>query len=387
MPWRESSVVDQRLEFVQLAAANSVPFAELCRRYGVKRDTGYKWLRRYRDEGVGGLADRSRKPHRSPGRTSAEMEELVCGVRRAHPAWGGRKIRAFLSRQGHTAVPAPSTITAILRRRGLMADAVAPPRAYQRFEAEAPNELWQMDFKGYLTLSNGRRCHPFGVLDDHSRFNLALAASSDQRTPTVESYLKDAFRHFGLPRAVLCDNGSPWGNTWDQPWTPLGVWLCDLGVRVIHSRPFHPQTQGKEERFHRTLDLEVISTRPSWEDISQLQGAFDAWRTIYNHHRPHQALGDAVPADRYRPSERPFPTRLPSLEYPDGTAVRKVDARATISFSGHRFKVGKAFRGRHVGVRPTTTDGVFDVYYRHQLIKQLDLSPMSPNARPPSPRS
>ena len=383
MPWRESAVVDQRLEFVRLAETSSIPFAQLCRRYGVKRDTGYKWLARYHQQGAAGLRDRSRKPHRSPWRTPRKTEELVCEVRRANPAWGGRKIRGFLLRQGHVEVPAGSTITQILRRNDLMADNITQPRAYKRFEAEAPNRLWQMDFKGWVALANGQRVHPFGLLDDHSRYNLCLQASENQRTPTVKGYLTSVFAHYGLPNRILCDNGSPWGHTVGYPWTPLTVWFADLGIVTSHIAPFHPQTQGKEERFHRTLDLEVISTRALWDTTSQLQGAFDEFRTLYNHHRPHEALGETVaPADRYRPSPRALPNQLPPLTYPQGSAVRKVGETAVISFKGRRFKVGKPFRGLHVGVRPTTSDGVFDVYYRHHKIKTIDLSTMSPNARP-----
>lgn len=382
MPWRESSVVDQRLEFVRLANQNSVSHAELCRRFGVKRDTGYKWLARFQQDGVDGLTDRSRKPQRSPNRTTPETEELVCGVRRAHPAWGGRKIRGFLLRQGHE-VPAASTITQILRRNDLMADADPQPRAYRRFEAPAPNRLWQMDFKGWVTMAKGGRLHPFGLLDDHSRYNLSLRASGNQRTPTVKGYLTEAFSHYGLPDRILMDNGSPWGHTVGYPWTPLTVWLADLGIANSHIRPFHPQTQGKEERFHRTLDLEVICTRARWDTAAQLQAAFDDFRTLYNHHRPHEALGETVvPADRYQASPRAFPDRLPELDYPPGTVVRKVSNKASISFKNRRYRVGKAFRGLFVGVCPTTTDGVYEVYYRHHQVKTIDLSTMSPNARP-----
>jgi transposase InsO family protein len=284
-------------------------------------------------------------------------------------------IRGFLLRQGHQGIPAASTITQILRRRGLVDPTPAPPRDHQRFEAPFPNALWQMDFKGYLTLANGKRCHPFGALDDHSRYNVVLAASTDQRTPTVRELLSAAFRRYGLPDRILCDNGSPWGNTWDQPWTSLGVWLCDLGVVVSHGRPYHPQTQGKQERFHRTLDLEVLSTRPRWVGFDELQAAFDDFRVLYNHHRPHSALGETVvPADRYRPSERALPDVVPPVDYPDGTEVRKVDANARISFKGRIIRVGKAFRGRPIGVRSSATDGVYHLYYRSQLIRTVDLT-------------
>lgn len=388
MPWRELSVVDQRLEFVRLAESGVVSFAELCRRFGVKRDTGYKWLGRYQRFGVDGLVDRSRRPLRSPLRTSGAVEELVCAVRRAHPAWGGRKIRGFLLRQGHEGVPAASTITQILRRHGLLIPAVPPRRDYQRFEADAPNRLWQMDFKGWFRLATGQRVHSFGVIDDHSRFNLSLRASTNQRTPTVQGYLSAVFATYGLPDRILCDNGSPWGNTEGQPWTPLTVWFADIGIATSHIRPFHPQTQGKEERFHKTLQLEVIAQRPRWDSIDQLQDAFDDFRTLYNQHRPHEALGETVvPADRYQPSSRSLPATVPNVTFPAGSIPRKVSDAAYIQFQGRKFRIGKAFRGRYVGVRPTTTDGIYNIYYRHHLIKTIDLSTKSPNARPPSPRS
>ncbi len=261
MPWRQVTVLEARLEFCRLVEAGGVPFAELCRRFGVKRDTGYKWLARFRVEGEAGLGDRSRRPYGSPARTPAGMEELVCRVREAFPAWGGRKIRGFLLRQGWAGVPAASTISGILRRRGLLSEPVRP-RAWQRFERAAPNELWQMDFKGFFSLADGRPVHSLGILDDHSRYSLCLAACPDQQTQTVKGLLVATFRRHGLPWAMLTDNGSPWGSTGPEPWTPLTVWLLDLGIDPIHSRPYHPQTGGKEERFHWTLDLEVIRTRP-----------------------------------------------------------------------------------------------------------------------------
>jgi len=315
-----------------------------------------------------------------------EVEDLVCGVREEHPAWGGRKIRGFLLRQGWEQVPAASTITQILRRHQQVA-APAPPRGYRPFEHPAPNDLWQMDFKGSFRLSDGQPVHTLGVLDDHSRFNLCLAACADEQTLTVKTLLVATFRHYGLPKAMLTDNGSPWGNDWGQPWTPLTVWLADLGVNPIHSRPRHPQTAGKEERFHRTLDLEVINTRPAWDSYPQVQDAYNRWRPIYNHHRPHQSLGETVvPADRYQPSPRPYPEHVEPPDYPDGSDIRTV-THSRFSWRGRRWRAGKAFHGKTIAIRPTTTDGIYTVYYRHHPIRTINLSPMSPNTCHPSPRS
>ena len=383
-------MAEQRLEFVVLAETGSVPFAVLCRRFGIKRDTGYKWLARYRADGEAGLEDRSRAPHTSPLRTDEAMEQLVCQVRQAHPAWGGRKLRGFLLRHGHVGVPAASTITAILRRNGLLEPETPPKRDYVRFERTAPNELWQMDFKGDFKLAGGGRCYPFGVIDDYSRFSISLVACANQRTGTVQTHLAAAFSRYGLPEAILCDNAPPWGTAGSSQhkWTSLTVWLADLDVAVIHSAPFHPQTNGKKERLHLTLDLEVLNTRRQWHDHDQVQQAFEAWEPIYNHHRPHEALGETtVPADRYQPSPRSIPEQIPEPVYPGHWEFRKVDTNSRAWFRGYRFKVTRALRGRYVAFAPTTDPDTFDIYWRHHLIRTIDLSTMSPNTRPRSTRS
>jgi transposase InsO family protein len=375
MPWSVETVAAQRLEFCVLADGDrEVSFVELCRRYGIAPKTGYKWLNRYRELGEAGLMDRSRAPHTSPARTSAEMEELVCELRKKHSAWGGRKIHRVLQNRGHPGAPAPSTITGILRRYQLLSPPGPSAGGYQRFEAPAPNAMWQMDFKGWFLTGTGR-CEPFDILDDHSRYSLLLSAFGDQQASTVQRLLTQAFMTYGLPDRILCDNGSPWANTNpEHRWTGLGVWLLDIGVGVIHSRVRHPQTLGKDERFHKTLELEVISTRTHWESHRQLQAAFDHWRPIYNFERPHDSLGGNVPADRYQPSPRSLPTVILPVEYPDGYQVRTVSDKATIRFKGQDFKIGRAFKRRKVGVIPTTTDGQFDVHYRHQHIRTINLT-------------
>lgn len=375
MPWSVETVAAQRLEFCVLADSDrGVSFVELCRRYGIAPKTGYKWLSRYREGGAAGLMDRPRVPHTSPARTSVEMEELVCELRRKHSAWGGRKIHRVLNNRGHKGVPAPSTITGILRRHGLLEAPSPSAGGYQRFEAPAPNALWQMDFKGWFMTGTGR-CEPFDILDDHSRYSLLLSAFGDQQASTVQGLLTQAFTTYGLPDRILCDNGSPWANTNpEHRWTGLGVWLLDIGVGVIHSRVRHPQTLGKDERFHKTMDLEVISARTHWDSHRQLQAAFDHWRPIYNFERPHDSLGGDVPADRYQPSPRSFPTMVPPVEYPDGYHVRTVSDKATIRFQGHDLKIGRAFKGHKVGLIPTTTDGQFNVHYRHQHIRTINLT-------------
>jgi transposase InsO family protein len=380
MPWRELSVMDQREEFVTLALRPGVNIRELCRRFGVSRSNGYKWLNRYLAEGRTGLSERSRRPRRSPGRTAEAIESEVLQIRtNSNNTWGGRKIERVMLDSGCDEVPAPSTITEILRRHGKLEERRHEhPGAYRRFERAAPNELWQMDFKGHFPLARGR-CHPLTVLDDHSRYSLTIAACSNEQEMTVRAQLVPVFRRYGIPFAMLMDNGAPWGDAGDQPHTVFTVWLMRLGVRVTHGRPFHPQTQGKDERFHRTLKAEVLS-RQGLHDIAACQHAFDRWRHIYNHQRPHEALGLATPATRYRPSPRSFPEALPDIEYGPGDIVRKVDPRGLISFKGRSLHVGKAFRGQPVALRPSAEDGRFDVHFCAHRIGTLELRSPAPQA-------
>jgi transposase InsO family protein len=268
-------------------------------------------------------------------------------------------------------VPAASTITDILRRHDLLDPReAAKHRAGRRFAADAPNDLWQMDFKGHIALRHGR-CHPLTVLDDHSRYSLAVEACGDERTGTVRGRLVALFRRYGLPWRLLADNGAPWGDAATDD-TTLTVWLLRLGITVSHGRPYHPQTQGKEERFHRTLKAELLAGE-TFADLAAAQAAFDRWRLSYNQERPHEALDLATPGSRYVPSPRPYPETLPAIEYGPDDAVRKVQYDGEVHFAGRVSRVSKAFRGERVAVRPTPTDGVWAVYFATHRIAQIDL--------------
>jgi transposase InsO family protein len=362
-----------RLEFVALARQPGANVALLARRFGISRKTAYKWMARAGAGGPEALADRSRRPHTCPARTPEPLEQLVLRLRDEHPAWGGRKLRARLRALGHDPVPAASTLTEVLRRHGrLDGPRAGQPRDWQRFEHAAPNELWQMDFKGHFGLAGGGRCHPLTVLDDHSRYAVGLVACADERTDTVQRVLTEVFRVHGLPRRMLMDNGAPWGDDGEHPWTPLTVWLLRLGVAVSHGRPYHPQTQGKDERFHRTLHAELLS-RFTWADLADCQGRFDPWRHAYNHERPHEALGLAVPASRYRASPRAFPAQLPPIEYDAADAVRKVQDKGRFRFGGQVYRVAKAFRGYPIALRATGQDGVLGVWFCAHRLGYLDL--------------
>lgn len=367
-----------RMEFVQLASAEGANVRALCRAFAISPTTGYTWLTRYRHAGSAGLVGRSSRPHTTPGQTDPAITARVLAVREAHPSWGGRKIQRRLQDLGEPA-PAASTITAILQRHGRIDPAAsATHRPYQRFVATAPNELWQLDFTGHFALAQGR-CHPLPVVDDHSRFLLGLQACPDQTGPTVQAHLTALFRQYGMPARVLCDNGAPWGTAADHDLTTLSVWLLRLGVGVVHGRPRHPQTQGKVERLHRTLGAEVLLGGP-YLDLPTLQTAFDAWRDIYNHERPHAALGLDTPARHYRSSGRPFPETIPELSYDPHDQIRKVDQNGLISFQGQPWRISAALAGLPVGIRPASVDGCFEVRFGVQIVRTLDRRVVPPSS-------
>jgi transposase InsO family protein len=373
MPWKKVSTMDLREEFVHLCLLEGANRRELCRRFGISAQTGYKWLNRHVTGDALGFSDRSRRPHESPGRVAGEVEERILDVRAYHPAWGARKIRAFLAAAGQ-AMPAVSTVHQVLVRHGLILLPEGGAAAQLRFEAEAPNDLWQMDFKGWSRLGDGTALHPLTIIDDHSRFSPCLRALPNETGRDVQAALTDVFRIHGLPLKLFTDNGNPWGSSQRGGWSRFGVWLLKLGVRLIHSRPYHPQSRGKNERFHRSLDVEVFNLRPLHNQM-QAQKAFDEWRPVYNHQRPHEALGMAVPASRWRPSPRAFPEKLPAPDYDAGEITRMVSStKGYVSFKGQLWRVPDAFCGERLAIRPLRTDGHHGIFFAAHQIATIDLT-------------
>jgi len=298
----------------------------------------------------------------------------VLEVRRENPCWGGRKIARVLKNQELSKVPHPNTVTDILRRNGqIEADEAQKHKAWQRFEKNAPNELWQMDFKGYFDTGTGR-CYPFTVLDDHSRFALGLKACGNETKQTVQSHLTSIFRQYGLPLAILADNGNPWkGKRPQLEYSELVIWLMRLGIKVYHGRPAHPQTQGKDERFHRTLKAELLSGR-SFLDLADCQYHFDGWRDRYNLQRPHEALALDVPGQHYQVSCRPFPEILPMVEYDSSEIVRKVQAGGIIFYKNKEYRTAKSLRGQLVALRPAQEEDCYHVIFCNQIIDTINLN-------------
>ena len=376
MPWQPKDLMETKKEFIALALQEGANRRELCRRFGITPKAGYALLARFSHEGVAGLQPRSRRPLRSPGQTEDEVVQAVLLVRSSHPAWGGRKIARWLLDHGHERVPAPSTITAILRRHRLLDDRLCEQNTHwQRFEHEHPNALWQIDFKGHFDTAQAR-CHALTLLDDHSRFNLLLHACKDVRTDSVQPQLERALRRYGLPVRINADNGAPWGSPRqaEHGLSELSVWLIRLGIRVSHSRPYHPQTNGKLERFHRSLEREALAGR-AFLDLPQVQQTLNRWREVYNHERPHDALGLATPASRYAASVRSMPEKLAPIEYAPSDEVQVVKWDGRVDWRGRRLKVSNALHRLPIAFRPDpTSDGAYDVYFCHHRFMRIEMN-------------
>lgn len=391
MPWMETDKTELKKDFVFLASKPGANKRELMRRFGVSAPTGYKWLERYEKEGLGGLEERSRRPLRHPNRSSPKLEKKVVDLRLKYEDWGARKLHRLLQNAGEKDLPSATTVHNIIRRNGLVCSTQSPCVAAKSFERANPNELWQMDFKGHFGMSGSRRCHPLTVCDDHSRFNLVLKACSDERTETVQDSLLSCFERYGLPWSILCDNGSPWGRC-DGMACRLELWLLRIGVEVVHGRPYHPQTQGKEERFHKTLKLELLSKTTLWRDLEHCDRAFAEFRELYNHVRPHRSLGLDCPGDRYRASERSLPDSIPQCTsfYDGADQVRRVKSKGEIMFRNRTYIMGRAFAGESVAIN-RFDERRWEVFYCWKSLGMIDLNePTKPknnyNRLLPSPR-
>lgn len=352
MPWDQTEPVNERLKFVAAAQRSGGTMTELCIEFGISRKTGYKILRRYEEEGPEGLRDRSRSPRSHPNQTPGEMEAAILRVRKAHPTWGSKKILAVLEREGVSGLPARSTVDAVLKRAGL----VAPRRCRKRraatgppcVTAEAPNDVWSIDYKGWFRVGDGTRCDPLTVNDVYSRASLLCRALVSPKLADVQYWLDRLFRECGLPLAMLSDNGPPFASQGIGGLSRLSVWLIRLGVEPVFIEPGHPEQNGRHERFHETLKAETAS--PPRGSIRAQQGTFSRFRGVYNDERPHEALDMRVPSDLYVPSERSMPNRPPEFEYEDSLIVRRVHKCGTIKWKGASVFVGEALGRELVGL-------------------------------------
>jgi len=341
-------------------------FAELCREFGISRSVGYDWVGRYRDARYkpSALKERSRRPHHTPSKVSDLMEDLVVETRKARPTWGPKKIRAWLLGEYPklAELPAPSTIGEVLRRRGLTA-----PRRLKRVRATqaatqpfadvtGPNATWCVDFKGHFKTDDGVVCYPLTIIDAHSRFLIRCEGVEDPNGREVQRIFDGAFSEFGLPAAIRSDNGPPFASVGAGGLTALSVWWLRLGIRVERIEPGKPQQNGRQERFHRTLKAETAA--PPRADILAQQRAFDLFRKIYNHQRPHEALGQKPPATCFALSPRRYPRPLVRLatESP-WEHVERVDKDGFIRWHKQRLFITRALAHEDVSIE---YDGVIE---------------------------
>lgn len=367
MPWKVQPVSEIRLAFVHHVRTLNHSVTDAAREFGIARKTGYKWLARFDDGDGSSLENRSRRPKRSPATTIDEIESQILRVRDEH-GWGARKIHGVLKQQG-IAVPSARTITNILKRCGRIKPGDPDPQPpLQRFERDAPHELWQCDFKGPLEIGR-RKIHPFTVLDDHSRYLVALTPCVDLTHNTAFDVLWDAFGEFGLPESILCDNA----------FAADGPGICGfesrllrLGINPIHGRPYHPQTQGKVERLHATLEKEVWP-RVRRDSLDHFGVDITHWRrNVYNTLRPHESLGDLPPVSRLKPNPRKRPEKIPDPEYDDEATLRKVTTNGTIRWQQRHVLIGTGVAGETVMVEES--DHELLVSYCRKVVRRIPLN-------------
>lgn len=354
MPWKEKTVMEQRKEFIE-QAAECTNFSALCREYGISRKTGYKWLNRFREDGS--VSDRSRRPKHPHAKTAPVIEAAVLAMREENPSWGGRTIHAVLEADGIKGLPSAKTCSNILKRNGcIKPEESLKHRAYQRFEREQCNSLWQTDFKGDFGLLDGSRCYPLDILDDHSRFCIRTEPKNSA-TGVKESFIQ-AFQEYGLPDAILSDHGSQFAG-FKGGYTHFERWLMDLDILPIHGRIMHPQTQGKIERFHRTMKAELL--REPFLDLKDAKKHFARWRWKYNEIRPHSALNMKTPASVYTPSKRLLFEPKP-YEYTGH--VCKVNNWGYLRFGPVQLFLSETMANTYLEVVPASDD-TFSVRYRN----------------------
>jgi transposase InsO family protein len=363
--WKETSVVDERLQFIGECKSGEWSMAEVCRRFEISRITGYKWLKRYEEEGWEGLKDRSHAPHHNPRQVAEEVEEAIVEARAAHPYWGPVKLRTWLQRsEPKIQWPAASTVGEILRRHGLAVPRKkrfkAPPNSEPLKEANGPNRIWCADFKGWFRCLDGSRCDPLTISDAYSRFLLRCQGVKHPDTWYVTPLFEAAFREYGLPERIRMDNGAPFASVGIGGLSELSVWWIKLGIRPERIEPGKPAQNGRHERLHRTLKQETA--QPPRANLREQQRAFDMFRHEYNYERPHQALQGRTPAECYQSSPRLYRGRVREVTYPSEYEVRYVSEGGQIRWNGGRVFVGRALLGEPLGLE-LIADGKWRVWF------------------------
>ena len=367
MAWRTMDLSEQRVRFVVAASRGGSSFSALCAEFRISRPTGYLWLDRYRSGGVASIAELSRRPASSPTRTSERIEQRVVQLRAERPDWGARKLAILLEREG-ILIPA-ATVHRILLRHGLVRAEDRHRQALKRFEREQPNQLWQMDFKSPKGWD--KPVGPLSVIDDASRYAIALEGTWTTCAEAVQERLTAAFIECGLPDAMLMDHGTPWWNTKAAGgWSQLTVWLMKQDIQLHFCAIRHPQTQGKVERFHGALEL--ARRRRGLPSPELHQKWLDNFRHEYNHLRPHEALEMKTPASVWSKSQRPYQPDPPAWEYPAEAELHQLTAHGVLHLGGRRWPISRTLGGEQVQL--IRIEHRIEVFYRHTLIREIDLA-------------
>lgn len=365
MSWKESKAVDERKRFIEEWKKQEEDFAELCRQFGIARQTGYKWTKRYSQSGEAGLEEHSRAPHNCPHAVKDSIQQAIVELRREHPRWGPRKLRAYLqARQPRRSWPASSTIGVLLSQHGL-AHARHPRRRTPRCSeplshAQAPNQVWCADYKGWFYCGDGKRCDPLTISDAFSRYLLRCRAVRKTDGVEAQAVFEAVFREYGLPEAIRTDNGSPFASKAPAGLSRLSMWWLRLGIRHERIDPGCPQQNGRHERMHQTLKQETAS--PPHATIRQQQQAFQDFQRLYNQERPHEALNYRTPGQLYVASQQVFPARLPELEYPAEAEIRRVSQQGSVRWKSQRGFVSEVLAREDVGLVEVEED-FLEVYY------------------------
>lgn len=365
MPWSQTSPMDQRTHFIADYLRETLNITELCDLYGVSRKTGYKWIDRYLRQGPAGLEERSRKPSHSPNATPEEVVQALLDVRRRHPSWGAKKLRAIVhQRHPRWDLPGRSTVCDILSRHGMVPKKKSRRRIGHPGKPTsvmlAPNDTWSADFKGQFKTHDGLYCYPLTVTDGYSRYLLGCQALDSTAVAGARPVFTRLFKEYGLPKRIRTDNGAPFATNTLARLSALSAWWVRLGVLPELIEPGKPQQNGRHERMHKTLKAEA--TKPPAGNLQAQQRKFNRFREEFNNERPHEALDQRTPASLYTPSPREMPNRLPPLEYPDRFEVRYVSANGGIRWNRDWVNVSIVCAGEYVGLEEID-DGIWNVYF------------------------
>lgn len=374
MPWQATDVEKERMRFLAAVEEGRYSMSELCERFGIRRQTGYTLLERWREEGVGALKERSRAPKHSPHRIGEELQAVLLEARGAHPTWGPRTILAWVQkRRPELELPAASTVGDLFKREGLVKS--RPRRRSWRHPGRASvtaskaNQLWSTDFKGQFRTSDGQTCYPLTVADAHTRFLLACDGLVSTAHQGAREIFERLFRTHGLPEAIRSDNGGPFATKAVAGLSRLNVWWTKLGIKHDRTQPGHPEQNGSHERMHRTL--KAVTLRPPAADASEQQARFDAFRREFNEERPHQALAMKTPGSLYAASTREMPERIADPVYPGHCRIRQVRANGILYFRDREIFLSELLIGEHVALEEVD-DGIWSIYFYDLLLARLD---------------